>query len=280
VTETEVGYGIVGAGRVAQVIARRLGRSRVPAGMIFSRTPAGAEALASELGWAVAASSAEVLSGSQLTLLAVPDSELRPLSQELAQALESGSPLSKRVVAHCAGIQGLGPLAPLRELGCSLGVFHPLAPVPDGDPSCLDQTFISIEGDPLARPALFDLARLIDCRVLEVEALDRPLYHAAAVFAGVLPVLLERVAERLGIAAGGGDTLAQGLRALHSASARNVQRLGPELGLSGPQQRQDGATVSAHLEALNRFDPVLAALYTSIQEAARQSPADRTGKGG
>jgi hypothetical protein len=38
--------------------------------------------------------------------------------------------------------------------------------------------------------------------------------------------------------------------------------------------------VSAHLEALNRFDPVLAALYTSIQEAARQSPADRTGKGG
>jgi predicted short-subunit dehydrogenase-like oxidoreductase (DUF2520 family) len=72
----------------------------------------------------------------------------------------------------------------------------------------------------------------------------------------------------------------QGLRALHSASARNVQRLGPELGLSGPQQRQDGDTVSAHLEALNRFDPVLAALYTSIQEAARQSPADRTGKGG
>ncbi|MGC1193406.1 MAG: DUF2520 domain-containing protein, partial [Candidatus Dormiibacterota bacterium] len=58
-----------------------------------------------------------------------------------------------------------------------------------------------------------------------------------------------------------------------------VQRLGPELGLSGPQQRHDGSTVSAHLAALGRVDPALAQLYASIQEAARLEPADRTGTG-
>ncbi|MGB9482508.1 MAG: DUF2520 domain-containing protein [Candidatus Dormiibacterota bacterium] len=274
-TETEVGYGIVGAGRLAQAIARRLGRAGVPPGLICSRSPDRARAIAVELGWSVSQGPEEVLAGSRLTLLCAPDGLLGNLAQELG----SGPPLGDRVVAHCAGIQGLGPLAPLRARGCALGVFHPLAPFPDGDPASFDHTFISIEADPGARAELLELARLLGCRVLEMEEVDRPLYHAAAVFAAVLPVLLERVAERLGRAAGGGVDLAEALRDLHLASARNVQRLGPELGLSGPQQRHDGGTVSAHLAALGRVDPALAQLYASIQEAARLEPADRTGTG-
>ncbi|HVB13746.1 MAG TPA: DUF2520 domain-containing protein [Candidatus Dormibacteraeota bacterium] len=275
-TETEVGYGIVGAGRLARAITGRLARFGAPPGLIFSRTPARASVLAQEVGWRLAGSAAEVLAASRLTLLCVPDSEIEPLAEELG----SGPDLHDRVVAHCSGSQGLGPLAPLSARGIRLGVFHPLAPVPDGDPSCLDQTFISLEADPAAREELLELARLIDCRVIEMGAVDRPLYHAAAVFAGVLPVLLEQLAEQLGTAAGGGAELGDGLRALHWASARNVLRLGPVLGLSGPQQRRDGATVSAHRQALGRFDPALAHLYASIQEAARTGPADRTGQGG
>jgi predicted short-subunit dehydrogenase-like oxidoreductase (DUF2520 family) len=276
VTETEVGYGIVGAGRLAQAIARRLAQSGAAPGFISSRRPGRAEALASELGWAVGQSPEEVLTGSRLTLLCALDVELGPLAQELA----SGVSLRNRVVAHCAGSQGLEPLAPLRKRGCALGVFHPLAPFPDGDPSSFDHTFISIEAEPEARAALRELAGLLGCQVIEMEAVDRPLYHAAAVFAGVLPVLLERVAERLGSASGGGASLADGLRALHLASARNVKRLGPELGLSGPQQRHDDVTVNAHLAALRRLDPALAQLYASIHEAAKLAPADRTGEGG
>ncbi|MGC2190810.1 MAG: DUF2520 domain-containing protein [Candidatus Dormiibacterota bacterium] len=275
-TETEVGYGIVGAGRLAQAIARRLARAGVQPGLISSRRLERARSLASEIGWVVGEGPEEVLSGSRLTLLCAPDAELGRLVREL----ESAAPLGDRVVAHCAGIQGLGPLAPLRERGCALGVFHPLAPFPDGDPSSFDDTYVSIEADPRARSELMELARLLGCRVIELEAVNRSLYHAAAVFAGVLPVLLERVAERLGAESGGGADLAEGLRALHSASARNVRRLGPELGLSGPQQRRDQGTVSAHLEALSRLDPALAQLYASIQEAARPLPADRTGAGG
>ncbi|HUY08064.1 MAG TPA: DUF2520 domain-containing protein [Candidatus Dormibacteraeota bacterium] len=274
-TETEVGYGIVGAGRLAQAVARRLAQAGVPPGLISSRSAERAQALATELGWEVGRGPEEVLAGSRLTLLCAPDGLLGPL----AEGLGSGRPLGARVVAHCAGIQGIGPLAPLRERGCALGVFHPLAPFPDGDPASFDHTFISIEAEPGARTDLLELARLLGCRVLEMEGVDRPLYHAAAVFAAVLPVLLERIAERLGRAAGGGADLAEALRALHVASARNVHRLGPELGLSGPQQRHDGGTVLAHLAALSEVDPALAQLYASIQEAARPAPADRTGTG-
>jgi predicted short-subunit dehydrogenase-like oxidoreductase (DUF2520 family) len=212
-------------------------------------------------------------------LLAVPDGELSQLALDARREFSGGSRLSPRVVAHCAGIQGTDPLSPLREVGCALGVFHPLAPVPDGDPSCLDQTFISIEADPGARKPLLDLAARLSCQSVEVVALDRSLYHAAAVFSGVLPVLLERVAERLGTAAGGGADLTAGLRALHFASARNVERLGPDLALTGPEQRQDAGTIGAHIDALSRLDPALADLYVSIREAARRVPADQTGKG-
>ncbi|MGH7643401.1 MAG: Rossmann-like and DUF2520 domain-containing protein [Candidatus Dormibacteria bacterium] len=275
-TETEVGYGIVGAGRLAQAIMRRLAAAGERSGLIWSRTPERAQNLASELGWAVGSGPEEVLCGSRLTLLCTPDSEL----DALVQKLRLGSPLPPRVVAHCTGSRGLDPLAPLRERGCWVGVFHPLAPVPDGDPDSLDQTYISIEADPGAQAELRQLARRLRCQVIELTAVDRPLYHAAAVFAGVLPVLLEEVAERVGQAAGGGSELAAGLRALHLASARNVERLGPLLGLSGPWRRRDEATMSAHQAALSQFDPALARLYASIQEAARPVPADRTGQGG
>ena len=272
-----MGIGIVGAGRLAQAVSRRWSEADGPPGLIYSRTPARASSLALELGWTVAPSAAAVVLGSPLTLLAVPDSELSQLGLDLAQAVAVPAPASIRVVAHCAGIVGLAPLAPLRDAGCAVGVFHPLAAIPDGDPACLDQTFISIESDPRAQPPLLELAARLSCQPILADRLNRPLYHAAAVFSGVLPVLLERVAERLATAAGGADDLTQGLRALHLASARNVRRLGPQLGLSGPQERQDAGTVSAHLEALGRVDPALADLYASIQEAARPVPADRTG---
>ncbi|MFZ0995931.1 MAG: DUF2520 domain-containing protein [Candidatus Dormiibacterota bacterium] len=278
-TETEVEIGIVGAGRMGQALARRLAATGAPAGLLCSRSTSRAQAVASELGWTVLSRPSEVIAGAALTLLAVPDSELTGLALSASHDLDGGGALSPRVVAHCAGIQGIACLSPLRHLGCALGVFHPLAPVPDGDPSSLDDTFISIEAEPGSRQLLLDLAARLSCRTVEVADLNRPLYHVAAVFAGVLPVLLEGLAERLGTSAGGEDQLTSGLRALHLASARNVERLGPELALTGPGQRQDSGTIGAHIDALSRLDPALADLYISIQEAARQLPADPTGKG-
>jgi predicted short-subunit dehydrogenase-like oxidoreductase (DUF2520 family) len=279
VTETEAEIGIVGAGRMGQALARRLAATGAPPGLLCSRSRSRAQSLAAELGWTAVARPSEVIAGSALTLLAVPDAELGGLALGASRDLDRGERLSPRVVAHCAGIQGIASLSPLQHLGCALGVFHPLAPVPDGDPSCLDDTFISIEAEPGARQPLLDLAARLACQTVEVADLNRPLYHVAAVFAGVLPVLLEGLAERLATVAGGEDELRAGLRALHLASARNVERLGPELALTGPGQRQDSGTIGAHIDALSRLYPALADLYISIQEAARQLPADPTGKG-
>jgi predicted short-subunit dehydrogenase-like oxidoreductase (DUF2520 family) len=279
VTETEVEIGIVGAGRMGQALSRRLASAGASPGLLSSRTESRAQSLASELGWSAVSRPSQVVAGSALTLVAVPDGELTQLALDISRELgEAAHPLD-HVVAHCAGIVGIDALSPLRDLGCELGVFHPLAPVPDGDPSCLDQTFVSIEADPSARQPLLNLAARLSCQPVEVAGLDRPLYHVAAVFAGVLPVLLERLAESLGTAAGGGAELEPAFRALHLASARNVERLGPELALTGPDRRRDAGSISAHIEALSRQDPVLRDLYVSIREAARPMPADRTGKG-
>jgi predicted short-subunit dehydrogenase-like oxidoreductase (DUF2520 family) len=266
-----MGIGIVGAGPMGQAMARRLASLGEPPGLIFSRTLARAATLAGEIGWELAGSAGELVARSPLTLLAVPDSELERLVGELALELEVATPPQLRVVAHCAGVVGPQPLFPLRKLGCAVAVFHPLAPVPDGDPSCLDHTYVSIEAAPGAREQLQALALRLGCRSFLLENIDRPLYHAAAVFAGVLPVLVESIGERLALEAGAVEEVVPALRSLLAASARNVQRLGPQRGLSGPQRRRDSGTVDLHLEALDWVDPALGQLYTSIHAAARQS---------
>ncbi|HEY6538930.1 MAG TPA: DUF2520 domain-containing protein [Candidatus Dormibacteraeota bacterium] len=273
-TETEVGYGIVGAGRLGRAISRRLAGAGVAPGVIYSSSRERAQALAKELGWRVAPSAGAVLAEAEVSLLCVPDPALGPLVDELS----SGPPLPGRVVAHCAGSRGPEPLFPLRQRQCGVGVFHPLAPIPDGDPSSLEGTYVAIEAEPPVLARLRALAGELGCQVLEVGGLDRPLYHAAAVFAGVMPVVLERLGERLGEASGGGPELGEALRALYLASGRNVQRLGPERGMSGPLQRRDASTVTAHLAALSRFDPELARLYQLMLEAARTVPAPQPPK--
>ncbi len=271
VTETEMGIGVVGAGPMGQAIARRLASSGEPPGLIFSRTRAQAGVLADEIGWQVAGSAGDLVARSPLTLLAVPGSQLERLVAQLGVELGSAALPRRRVVAHCAGAVGPRPLFPLRRLGCMVAVFHPLAPVPDGQPSCLDDTYVSIEAEPGARAQLQALALKLGLRPFLVENLDRPLYHAAAVFAAVLTVLVESLGERLVLEAGAGEEAVSALRSLLAASARNVERLGPQRGLSGPQRRGDADTVGSHLEALDRVDPALGRLYRSIHEAAREN---------
>ncbi|MGH7610383.1 MAG: DUF2520 domain-containing protein [Candidatus Dormibacteria bacterium] len=272
-TETEAGIGIVGAGRAGGALARQLSRRGTPPEWIHSRTPARARRLAAEVGARTLPTAAEVLRRASLTLLAVPESPLPELAQGLSEQLRSER-LRGHLVAHLAGRLGPEVLRPLANLGMSIGVFHPLAPIPDGDPDCLEGTYVSIEAAPAAARRLRQLARQLGCRPFQLGPADRALYHAAAVLAGVLPVELEGLGERLARQAGGGRDLERGLRALYAASARNVMRLGPERGLSGPLARGEQPTVDAHLRALARAQPELAGIYAAIEQAARREPAD------
>jgi predicted short-subunit dehydrogenase-like oxidoreductase (DUF2520 family) len=187
---------------------------------------------------------------------------------EISSQLAGLPNLSSKVVAHCAGVHGPEVLRPCALAGAAVGVIHPLAPVPDGDPSCLEGAYASVEGDPEAVRWLELLAGRIGLRSFELAGANRSLYHAAAMLAGVLPVLLEELAERLARQAGAGPDSALGLRQLLLLTGSNVVRLGPSAALSGASVRSDPGTTASHLAALGDEDPRLAEVYRSIFELA------------
>ena len=268
VTETEEGIGIVGAGRVGTALARRLADRGWPPAMVTSRNLDAAAVLAERVGARMATTPAQVAAGCGVTLLAVPDGELGRVAAGIVELLPFGTRLDDKVVAHCAGVQGPEVLFACAGIGAAIAVMHPLAPIPDGDPACLEGAYLSIEGDPAAIPPLEGVARRLGLVSFRMEAVDRALYHAAAVLAGVLPVLLERQAELVGEASGAPREVAAGLRQLLFLAAGNVRRLGPSAALSGPTTRRDGVTTQRHQAALAGLDSRLAELYRLTIELA------------
>ncbi len=272
VAETEEGIGIVGAGRVGTALARRLADQGWPPGLVASRRLDRAAALAELVGAQVAATAAEVVAGSGVTLLAVPDGQLGLVSAGIAELLPSRAGLRGKVVAHCAGIHGPEVLSACAALGAATAALHPLAPIPDGEPACLEGAYLSLEGDPAALLALEGVAIRLGLRSFRMAGVDRALYHAAAALAAVLPVLLERQAERAVEASGAPVEAAAGLRQLLLLAAGNVRRLGPVAALSGPTTRRDRATTHSHEVALATLDPRLAELYRLTLELAAVAP--------
>ena len=272
-TETEKGIGIIGAGRLGHAIGARLAQRGHRPQLIHSRSERSAADLANAVGAERADSAAQVVTECWLTLLTVPDGDLAGVAEEIAGHSLLWSPLGSRVVAHCAGIHGTEVLRPCALAGASVGVIHPMAPVPDGNPACLEGAYASVDGDPEAVVELERLAGWIGLRPFRLSGANRPLYHAASVLAGVLPVLLEEMAERLARRAGAGPDSASGLRQLLALSGSNVARLGPIAALSGASTRSDQNTTARHLSALEDVDPRLAELYRSIFELADAGPA-------
>jgi predicted short-subunit dehydrogenase-like oxidoreductase (DUF2520 family) len=160
---------VVGAGRVGQAIAARLGE-RIPTQSTTRDLDVG---------------------DAELVVLCVPDREIA----EVAQALEQGP-----WVAHTSGACSLPSLAP-HERRFSL---HPLQTFALGlGPEQLDGSWAAITGEnDEAITAAHELAALLGVRPFELDDDKRPLYHAAAHFAASFLVTLHDVAASLMEAAG------------------------------------------------------------------------------
>ncbi len=260
-TETESGLGIVGAGRAGSALAVRAAEHGLHVA-VASRRIEDAKRLAERCSGVAREDPLLVLSSSPVTLLALPERALEQVAAQISRA--GAASLAGRVVAHCAGALGPSVLAPLADAGASVGVFHPLAPIPDGDASSLDGAFVALDGDDEAVGRMSELATAIGCRWFRLAGQDRVLYHAAAVLAGVFPVMLEGAAEQLATSIGLGSEARLGLRRLLRLSAANVSRLGPTAGTSGPSRRGDDATFRLHLDRLNEVNPRLAGAYRGV----------------
>ena len=252
---------IIGAGKVGTALAVLAARAGLRVAAMGGRDPARTAAAAAGVSSTTAATGVvQAARTGRIVLLCVSDEAIAPVLDELvrASALPAGG-----VVAHCSGALGSEVLAPARRLGCAVGSFHPLATFPTVQRAVekLGGSYCFIEGDAPAAEALAQLARRIGAVPVAMSSQAKPLYHAAAVMACNYQAALVDAALELMHQAGIEAPLAlRALGPLVQSTVDNVTSLGPAAALTGPIARGDGATVAAHLRAMEKL-PQLAALY-------------------
>jgi predicted short-subunit dehydrogenase-like oxidoreductase (DUF2520 family) len=207
----------------------------------------------------------QAVQGAQVILLGVPDDMIQGVCSQISTGLQRGV-----VVAHLSGSLGLEVLASAAHWGISPLAIHPLQSIPDVDsglkriPGCSMAVTAANEatallGDRLARDA--------GGRPFRIRSEDKPLYHAAAVFASNYLTTVEAIAERLFAAAGVQDTRSA-MGPLAIATLSNVIRQGPAAALTGPVVRGDVGTLERNLEALKQGAPEAIPAYTALARAA------------
>src|SRR5208283_537249 len=129
----------------------------------------------------------------------------REIKNVAAQIAAAPGRLDGKLFFHTSGAHASSELSPLEQRGASLGSLHPLQTFPDIDAGIrsLPDTYIFIEGDNKALPALREIASAIGAEAVVIESANKVLYHLSAVFVCNLHAGLlyagEGVMKRIGI---------------------------------------------------------------------------------
>ena len=195
--------------------------------------------------------------GTQVLILAVPDSALIEVAHEYAAA---GPPPPGCVALHLAGAFSTEVLAPLHAQGYAVGSMHPLQAIADAWHSG-DRLFGSayaLAGETEAVAIARRIVVALDGLPLVIPPAKRPLYHAAAVVASNYLIAVLSFATRLMMEAGASEHEAlTALLPLTQGTLENLDKLGVRASLTGPIARGDAETLRLHLTQLSESDRAL-----------------------
>lgn len=255
---------IIGAGRVGTAMASLLSSGGYPVVAVVDVSKEARERGARLSGARATADPAEAAAGADIVIITTPDRIIEETCRSIAG---SSGDLGGKTFIHMSGALRVGVLEPARLKGARVASIHPI------------QTFADLEGALRELPGstfgvtceqeIVEWARGFvaglggTMRLINDE--DKVLYHAAAVLACNLTTMVKHGALALARELGFSDEeFAKTFMPLAKATTQNVARLGPAGALTGPLARGDLDTVEKHLEALDDFDPELAAMYRAV----------------
>jgi predicted short-subunit dehydrogenase-like oxidoreductase (DUF2520 family) len=262
------GISIIGAGRLGRSVGRSLRERGWKIHSVVTRSHATARRAVRSIGGghARAAISSEVFLA-PIILIAVPDSAIPHVVQQLAAV---GDPdARKRSVLHTSGTLSSGVLAPLRQLGATVGSVHPLQSFSGVSAPSLEGRVFAIEGDVAAVRAARSLARTLGGQIVLLASAGKPLYHAAASMAA--GQVLAQVEAAIQIFASLGMKRREALRALLPLTRQvleNQERLGSRAAWTGPLARGDFRVIAEHEKALLSCSGEYLAAYRAMNRLA------------
>ena len=233
---------VIGRGRVGRALSRALidgGEDVVSMGRKLRRDDLGA---------------------ADVVVLAVPDGEIRGVSDRIAPELSSGA-----TVLHCAGARSPEELEACAAKGAHVGVMHPRVSFASKQrhPSLSGKVFVAHGSGPAVAQSR-RIAQACGARVVLGATTDAS-YHAAAALAANGAAALAFVAvgllERLGMRR---SQAASAVGGIIESVGQNVRQLGVPEALTGPVVRGDAATVRRHRKALERAGRRALSAYDAV----------------
>ena len=241
--------GIMGGGRAAWAYGASCRRAGLAISGVWLR--AESRSHLPELLEAPRRSLDQLASESDLLLIAATDRAIAPVSEMI--------PHTRAIIFHASGA-----VASVRG-GFSL---HPLKALPPvGEPSDLRNTLLVFEG--AHRDIAEGLARTLGARFAAVDAHDKPLYHAGAVFGANYVAVMLDIAERL-MSRAGVHNVRPDLIALAESALANWRDHEGRQRFTGPAARGDEEVVERH-QRLLAGEPQLEELYRHLADYIRRN---------
>jgi len=259
---------IVGAGRVARALGRRLRELRWKIGAVVARTEPKARKAVRFIGGgrAQAGVSPQCLQ-SETILIAVPDDAIASVADELARI--GGASLRGKSVLHTSGALDASALSSLRACGAFVGSLHPLQTFSGVGVPPLEGRVFGVEGDGAAVKTARRIALAPSGIPVNISAEKKPLYHAAGAFAAGHLLALEEAGVQMLMSAG--MKRREAVRALLSLSRQvleHYEKLGPHQAWTGPLSRRDYGVVMDHEAAIGRARPEFLEAYQVVNRLA------------
>jgi len=262
------GISIIGAGRIGRALGRRLRENGWKIHAVVTRSQTTARRALRSIGGGNASVGLgrETLSASVL-LIAVPDSAIEDIVNQLAAF--GPAELRGKIALHTSGARSSEVMSALRSDGVSIGSIHPLQSFSGiGIPS-LDGRIFAVEGDPAAVRVARGIARALGGHIVQLEASEKPLYHAAAVMCAGQLLALEESAIQLFVSLGMKRQEAmKALLPLTRQVLENLERLGPRASWTGPLARGDYRVIGLHENALRSAPPEYLDAYRAMNRLA------------
>ena len=204
---------------------------------------------------------------STCVLIATPDGAIEEIANELARI--GGQDLQGQVVLHTSGAIDSSVLHAARSCGASVGSMHPLQTFNGVTVPPLEGKVFAIEGDPMAVRTARKIARALGAAPSQIDARNKPLYHAAgALAAGHTLVVVEAAIQLLMSLGMKRSEAMRALLPMTNQVLQNYERLGPRAAWTGPLARGDYEVVAKHLNVLQQYSEEYRDAYDALNRLA------------
>ena len=258
---------LIGPGRVGCAITKKLYEAGYQLTAVVSRDRQRATEACKFIGCPthLAAAELEAATPAEIILIAVPDDQIKPYSDQLQLLCEQQQ---SQVFIHFSGLHPAAIMEKGEADGRILVSLHPLLPFADREKgyAALPQCPCAIESnDPCGKSLGEELVAAIGGIPFSIAANKKGLYHTAACISSNYIVTLIATARDLLVQCGIAEKQAIPLLLpLITATLDNVKEFGVEQGLTGPIVRGDSGTVSIHQQQLRDAAPEFLDLYRCL----------------